>query len=213
MFKTKLAAATVALAAGSCLLPLRAGDGPTSGPAQRAPRSRPARSRHRFTRTRLTPERVAEITAFAREHMPFLYERIRQYQKERPEQAPRALRWAGWVMHQVLRYPPEGRPAAIGRYRVLYEIRQTVREIGRTENAREKAQLEERLERLLGEQFDYDQTLKEYEVKRLAKRLAELKAEIQQRRRNRRQVIAEAFRRLLRPPGATRPARSERSGG
>ncbi len=213
MFKMRLAAATLALAAGSCLLPLRAGDAPTSRPAPRSRRSRPARSRHRFARARLSPERVAEITAFARKHLPFLYERIRRYQKERPEQAPRVVRWGGWVMQQVLRYPPEVRPAAIGRYRVLYEIRQTVREIGRTENAREKAQLEERLKRLLGEQFDYDQTLKEYAVKRLARRLADLKAEIEQRRRNRRQVIAEAFRRLLRPPGATRPARSERSGG
>jgi hypothetical protein len=60
------------------------------------------------------------------------------------------------------------------------------------------------LTKLVGERFDYDQIVKEYDVKRLEKQLADLKAEIAERGRNRARTITVLVEQLLNPPTADR---------
>ena len=69
-------------------------------------------------------------------------------------------------------------------------------------------ELKKQLLDLLGKQFDNDQTVKEYKVKRLARELAELKAEIEQRKKDREKIISKRLELLMKPmPAAGRKFR------
>ena len=77
-----------------------------------------------------------------------------------------------------------------------------------SESPAEKAEVTERLRKLLGEHFDRDQVVKEYRVKHLARQLAELKARLAERRKGRAALIEKRLTDLLKPPPASRPATS-----
>jgi hypothetical protein len=143
--------------------------------------------------------------AFAKEYMPELYAQLETLQKDDPRQARRLLGRLHWVLLRVQRYPAgEVRRAAIARRRLSVEIYKTRRAFGEATDKAQKAKLREQLTELVGERFDYDQIVKEYDVKRLEKQLADLKAEIAERRRNRAKTIAAIMERLLSPPTASR---------
>ena len=182
---------------------------PATGPAA----SRPARPRRRPRGGRaLTDQQRAEIMAFAKEDMPELYAQLETLQKEDPRQARRLLGRLRWVWIRVQRYPPgEVRKAAVARRRLSVEIYKARKAYGEATDKAQKAKLREQLTELVGERFDYDQIVKEYDVKRLEKQLADLKAEIAERRRNRAKTIAAIMERLLTPRTASRsPGRPDR---
>ena len=188
--------------------PAKAGEAATKKPSATAPAaSRPVRPRWRprAGRAPLTDEQKAEIMAFAKEYMPELYAQLEKLQKDDPRRARRLLwqlRGAWW---QAQRYPAgEVRKAAVARRRLNVEIYKTRKAYGEATDKAHKAKLREQLTRLVGERFDNDQIVKEYDVKRLEKQLADLKAEIAERRRSRAKIIADTMERLLRPLTAGR---------
>ena len=186
------AAVTGTLASGSTTAP--------AGPAASPPgRSAPLR---------ISPEHMRELTAFLAEYLPDSYERIQQLQKDNPRQARRHWHRVYRLWWRVRHYPADVRKAAVACYRLNRSIYQTVREIRQAEDPAEKARLTRGLRKLLGEHFDRDQVVKEHRVKFLARQLVELRAKVEQRRKNRPALIQERLTTLLRPPPATRPATS-----
>lgn len=195
--------------------PAKGGEAAVKKPPATVPAaSRPARPhrRPRGVRAELTDEQKAEIMAFAEECMPELYAQLQKLQKDDPRQARRLLGRLQWVWRRVQRYPAgEVRKAAVARRRLSVEIYKVRRAYGEATDKAQKAKLREQLTKLVGERFDYDQIVKEYDVKRLEKQLADLKAEIAERRRNRAKTIAAIMVRLLSPPTASRsPGRTDR---
>ena len=182
--------------------------------AKKAPVSQPAttrpvrpRRRFRFGWEALTEKQKAEVMAFAKEDMPELYAQLEKLRKEEPRQARRLLRWVYLVWRRVRRYPAgEVRRAAVARRRLGIEIYKTRKAFLEATDKAQKAKLRTQLAKLVGERFDYDQIVKEYDVKRLEKQLADLKAEIAARRRNRAETIAGILERLLNPPTASTSA-------
>jgi hypothetical protein len=176
-------------------------------PATAAAASRPARPRWRSRAgwAAVTDEQKAEIMAFAKEYMPELHAQLVKLQKDDPRQARRLLGQLDRVRRRVQRYPAgEVRKAAIARRRLGVEIYKVRKAYGETADKAQKAKLREQLTKLVGERFDYDQIVKEYDVKRLEKQLADLKAEIAERRRNRSEAVAALVEQLLSPPTASR---------
>lgn len=188
--------------------PVKGGEAAAKNPLATVPAtSRPVRPRRRprGARAALTDEQKAEIMAFAKEDMPELYAQLVKLQKDDPRQARRLLGRLQRVWRWIQRYPAgEVRKAAVARHLLGVEIYKVRRAHGEATDKAQKAKLREQLTKLVGERFDYDQIVKEYDVKRLEKQLADLKAEIAERRRNRAKTIAALVERLLRPPTASR---------
>ncbi len=179
---------------------------PATSPANlRRPHMHNAGGRPRtFGADRFTEDKVKEVLAFAKKHLPEEYKRFETLRKENPRQARRAIRRLWWLYKRVRHLPPEIQAAAVAKHRLNVAIFQTRRDFLRTEDASRKAELTKKLQTLLGKQFDNDQIVKEYRIKVLAQQLAELKAEVGRRKKDRSKIIAERLKRLLSSAPATR---------
>jgi len=200
--------ATAVLAAAAMVGTTLAQDGSAGGDRRTTSRaaSRPARRWPPRYRRALSPEQEAEMMAFTKKYMPELHKRFQQLAKEDPRQAARVRQQMYWLWRRVRRYPAgQIRDAAVARQRVNVEVYKAVRAYRQTTDAGEKAKLRKEVTGLLGRRFDYDQVVKEYDIKLLEKQLAELKAEVQRRRKSRGKVIADAVTRLLTPSTTSQP--------
>ncbi len=161
-----------------------------------------------FEEDRFTKEKVKEVLAFAKKHFPDEHERIQSLRKENPRQARRALRRMWWLYKRVRHLPEEIQAAAVAKHRLNIAIFRMHRQIIQATDQGEKAKLKKKLRDLLGKQFDNDQAVKEYKVKRLAQELAKLKAEIEQRKKDRKKIISKRLEMLMKPrPAAGREFR------
>ncbi|MCK4625264.1 MAG: hypothetical protein KAV00_08145 [Phycisphaerae bacterium] len=221
MINKRLAALITAIVAAAVIVPtcLRAGNEPASDTSTRsvADERRPPRG-HRmregkgrprlFGEDRFTEDKVKEVMAFAKKHFPEEYERLEALRKENPRQFRRAIRRMWWLYKRVRHLPEEIQAAAVAKHRLNIAIFRMHRQILQTNNQAEKAKLKKQLLDLLGKQFDNDQVVKEYKVKRLARELAELKAEIEQRKKDRKKIISKRLELLMKPmPAAGRKFR------
>lgn len=182
---------------------------PGGRPAASRPTQRPPRSRRRLTtrRAAMMAEQKEELKEFAEKHMPELWKQYQQLQEEDPPGGRRLLQGVYWLWRRVRRYPVgEIREAAIARHRLGVEIYKTVRAYRQSEDQAEKTRLRKELAALVGQRFDYDLIVKEYDVKRLEKQLADLKAEIGQDKRERKEHIEASVNRMLKPRPSSRPA-------
>lgn len=163
---------------------------------------------------RLTAKQVGELTDFARKYLPEEYQEIELLRQENPNRARVMLYRLWWLYRRVKRYPPEIRKAAVERHRLNIAILTTRRDILKCTDKNRRAKLVAELRKLLNKQFDFDQTVKEWRVKQLAKQITELKAQIERREKERDKIIAERLKRLLQPVPAwhstTRPTGSTR---
>ena len=230
MINKQLAVLTSTIVVAAVIIPayLRAGNEPASetntrtAAGDRKPphrlRAREGKGRSRiFEADRFTEFTEDKVMAFAKKHFPEEYERLEALRKENPRQFRRAIRRLWWLYKRVRHLPEEIQAAAVAKHRLNVAIFQTRREFLQAEEADKKAELTKKLSSLLEKQFDNDQTVKEYQIKRLAQQLAELKAQVEQRRKDRKKIIADRLKRLLRPappalratdtPRATRPTR------
>lgn len=156
-------------------------------------------------RSVISPERQAELKRFL-ERTPELHAQLERLQKEDPDKARRLLARAYRLWRRVRAYPPEVRDAALARQRLNVAVAETLEKIRKSKDATQRAGFLQTLRKLLGRQFDYEQIVQEYRVKRLSRQLAELRTEVERRRRSRDKIIAEWLGRLSRAPLATQPA-------
>ncbi len=216
MINKRLAALIAAIAAAAVIVPtcLRAGDKPASDTSTRSVaderkpprghRMREGKGRPRlFGEDRFTEDKTKEVMAFAKKHFPEEHERLESLRKENPRQFRRAIRRMWWLYKRVRHLPEEIQAAAVAKHRLNIAIFRMHRQILQTNNQDEKAKLKKQLLDLLGKQFDNDQAVKEYKVKRLAQELAKLKAEIEQRKKDRKKIISKRLELLMKPRPAT----------
>jgi hypothetical protein len=177
----------------------QSGDG-SSGPTKKAILTTRTRGGPRvaFHRPAMTAEQKEEFRQFAEEHVPELYEQYQELEKDDPRQAGRLFQRIFMIWRRMQMYPAGPvRNAAMARQRLAVEIYKNVRAYREAEDPAARSELRTRLSELLGQRFDHDQVLKEYDVERLRKQLADLKAEIEQRRRQRAETIEDMLRHLL----------------
>lgn len=154
-----------------------------------------------------TAQQTKVVLAFAREHLPEQYERLRRLLDEDSARAGPMIHRLYRLYVSVRRFPPEVRKAAVGRYQANAAIYWTLRALRRSTDPAERKTLTDRLRKLITQQFDHEQTVQEHQLERFAQRAAELKAEIERLRSDREKVIARRIERLLAPPPTSRPAR------
>lgn len=165
-----------------------------------------------FAEDRFTEDKVKDVMAFAKKHFPEEYERLVALRKENPRQFRRAIRRMWWLYRRVRHLPEDIQAAAVAKHRLNVAIFHTRRELLQSEDSAEKAKLTKKLSSLLEEQFDNDQIVKEYMIKRIEQQLADLKAEVEQRKKDRKKIILKRLERLLRPgPPALRATDTPRT--
>lgn len=219
MINKRLAVLITTIAAAAVIVPsyLRAGNKPASDTSTRAAaderkpprghRMREGRGRTRLFEDRFTKDKVKEVMAFAKKHFPDEHKRLESLRKENPHQFRRAIRRIWWLYKRVRHLPEEIQVAAVSKHRLNIAIFRMHRQIVQTDNQAEKTKLKKQLLDLLGKQFDNDQAVKEYKVKRLAQELAKLKAEIAQRKKDRKKIISKRLEMLMKPMPAAEEIR------
>lgn len=163
-----------------------------------------------FDEERFTADKTDEVLEFVKKHFPEEHKRLEAIRSEDPARARQLLRRLWWIYQRVRHLPPEIQAAAVAEHRLNVAIFRVRRELLQTEDAAKKAELTQKLRDLIGEQFDNNQTVKEYKIKLLDEQLAKLKAEIEQRKTDRQKIIAERLERLLSAAPATRPSHHRR---
>ena len=198
MSRIQLALLSVSVVLAGALLSARGGD--TQPAVRPAAAARPVASRPTASpaaRAGLSDEHAREAMAFAKQYAPQMYEHLQRLEKENPARfqvmSRRVYQWS----REVQQYPEELRPKVIGKYRANLDIYRAVADYRAGTDPAEKARLENRVKELLAERFDNDQAVKEYDLQRLAKQLEALKAEIENRRQRRADIIQDSFRQLL----------------
>lgn len=181
---------------------------PSRAEAQRqTTRSGPASRSHRpmGSGTALPPEQLDEMMAFLKEHMPELHQRLDRLRSESRPASQRLIGSTWQLYNRVRNYPPEIQTAAISRHQLNVSIFQAVADYQQAPPA-EKETRRTRIRELLAKQFEHDQVVKEYEVKRLTQQLANLRAELEERSKSRDRIIQERLDSVLQGPARTRPA-------
>ncbi len=163
-------------------------------------------------RRQLSAEETEEIMAFIKEYAPRAYEPLKQLLETNPRRAQPLLRRMYRLYLRVQAYPPTVRAAAVNSHMLNLPIFKALGDLRRAKDPQEKKRLGDHLRELVAQRFDHDQVVREYEVERLEKRLADFKAEVERRRKNRQRIIDKIIREMLESPAPAAPARRRRPG-
>jgi len=143
--------------------------------------------------------------------MPDAAKRLEELLKDDPRRAGPLLHHVRRLYDWLSQYPEDVRVAAIRSQRIWVELFKLRAEHRRADGEAEKARLVGSMRELLTEGFDCDCILHEYEIKRVAKHLEELKAGIERRRKNRHKVIEEKLTQLLAARAGPAPRTSDQA--
>jgi hypothetical protein len=136
--------------------------------------------------------------------------RLEELLESDPRRALPLLHHVRRLYQRMSRYPDDVREAAMKSWRLRLELFRLRGDHGRAGDEAEKARLVKSMRALLGRQFDYDQVVREYDIKRVGKDIKELRAEVQRRRKDRKKIVEEKLEKLLKRrdrqvPGAKPP--------
>lgn len=149
---------------------------------------------------RLTPEQEEETLAYVEKVQPDRVENLRRLKNRNPDNYWRFLSRAFREM-RYLEDLKESDPERFERVSAERAIDRQVRDLARqykneTDSA-EKSSIEAEIKTLLDQQFEYRQTHRNEEIDRLEKKLAELKANNQERIDNKDEIIKRRLEELL----------------
>lgn len=192
-----------------------------AGPGEPArSKDRPAPPRRYGYMARLTEQQETELLAVLKDNLPEDYERLMKLK----ESNPRAYRWAlaaAWRRYlSVKSYPPEIQQAIRTQQTARLKSWKLSRRYRDAKDESDKQALRSELLKVMGQEFDAEQKVREYRLAQLAERIKQLRADLKERSERRDEVIGENLKRLLeredfaplrRPRrmrgGPTRPAR------
>lgn len=145
----------------------------------------------------LTPEEERETLAYAKDNRPEYYEWLSQYRESDPRRYQYLARALWNVIDKGKQLPPEVRQAQ----EKLYEASQVklwrlAREILKTTDPAAKARLEGDLQTLMTKRFDAEQVIRNDRLKQLADEIKRLRAELEDRAKNRETIIRERVERM-----------------
>ena len=138
--------------------------------------------------------------AFAKENAAELYERALALQKQDPQRAAVLMDDLYRLYRHAQEYPPEVRRPVLEKQRLNVAIYRELREFRQADSDKRREEAKTQIQQLLGAQFDAEQAIRDYDVKRLAKQLEELKAQLDQHKQNRAGIISDRLNRLLKSP-------------
>lgn len=184
----RLLVLAAAVAGSACVL--ATGEEPVRQPRASAPRP------HR--EDALAAEQQAEVLAFAKENAPDLYERLQALQQD-PQRAALLMGELYRLYRHAQDYPPDVRRSFLEKQRLNVVIFRKLREYRQADD-KKREDIKNQIQQMLGTQFDDEQTLREYDVKRLTRQLEDLKALLEQQKQNRDGIIADRFNRLVKAP-------------
>ena len=164
-----------------------------------SPTSRRAHPRGRGRDRRLTAGQLERMMAFTKAHAPKIHKHL---VKLRQSDTPRA-RSLLYMVHGLIRpirsMPPRVRRAAIAVHEANVGLLRPARQARKSKDPAERKRLAASMRVVLVEQFKDRQIVREYDVKRLRKELADLRADVQKRSDDREKIIAERLARLTSP--------------
>jgi len=145
----------------------------------------------------LTEKQEAELLAAIKKRRPEYYEELMRLKEETPQR----YRWAiarVWRLHQRWQYlPQEAREAAATHHDLRVKAAQMIYQWQQAKDPEKKARLKKELHNVLAEQFDAQQTLREYQLVEFEKRIKHIRQELQARAKDRDKIIAERLEELL----------------
>jgi len=171
-----------------------------AGPAGRAAAGKATR------RPKIHPDQLEKLKTFLGKYLPEWYERIGRLEAKDPRLARRQWYRAYWFWVRVSGYPPKVLEAAVAHRQLARSILEKVSQVRQAADPDEKAKLTAQLRELLGEDFNCRQIVQEHHVEELCGQLAELRASVARRRRNRAETLEARLARLLGPPASSRPS-------
>jgi hypothetical protein len=163
----------------------------------RQPRGQASRPHREET---LTAEQQTEVMAFAKENAPELYERVAALQKQDPQRAALLMDELYRLYNHAKDYPPEVRRPILEKQRLNVAIYRQLRQYRQADSDKQREDAKNQIQQLLGAQFDADQVIRDYDIKRLARQLDDLKAQLEQHKQNRAGIIGDRLNRLLKGP-------------
>lgn len=173
-------------------------------PSGRADRDRQDRPRRDPQRNNLSDEQETELLTFLRKHRPEVASQIEELKDTNPRRYRAAMGLAWWHYRHLRSMPEEIQDAYIEEGKAKIQIYRLAMAYRQAEESEKKQALQEQLAKAVGTQFDLEQKVREYRLKRLEEHLNRLKEELQARRENRKTLIQERIERIL-TEGPPRP--------
>jgi gas vesicle protein len=193
--KAKLAL-TVVLVAGAAAVLIAQPAGPEARDANsRSPKAVRAEANRPIPL--VTDQQEADLLRALEEKRPEEAKALKKLKEESPREYRIQLAEAYKNYQFVKDMPPEIQRAHETQVRVRVEAWRTSREYLAAVDPALKDRLHSRLQELLGQEFDADQTIRDYRLNQLEEQLKQLRAELKERADRRSQVIGQSLQELL----------------
>ena len=163
---------------------------PSSGGRRGGPGSR------RFGKP-LTKEQEQEVLDFLKKERPDFYKKAIEEREKDPKRYQRTIRSMWHFMSRVKNLPKDLRDAYHTSQRSFVEMWRLAKELKDTQDAARKKVLDEKLRSLAEEHFDASQIIREHRLTQLADEIKRLKADLQQRAKDRKAVVRETIERMM----------------
>jgi hypothetical protein len=172
------------------------------GPGPRAGAQRPGASGRRAL-PELTDEQERELLEWLKENRPEHYRRLEEAKTRRPEnrRAALAMMWQWYADWK--RMPPEVREQAGVVQRSRLQIWRLVRAINRATDRHEAQRLTGELRETVARLVEAEQKVQAYELEQMEKRLAQLRARLEEARKNREKIVEQRVEEAIERAGSS----------
>ena len=144
-----------------------------------------------------------DVLEFLQKHMTYYYDRLNQLKQSDETSYHRWLEYLEGKVRQLRAMPEAIRDAQIRNANVRVDILRTARGYHEAKTDDERNALKESLQKFLSEKFDIEQKVGEYRLRQLDEKLRQRNAKLQERAKDRENILAEELRCWLQPPAET----------
>jgi len=145
----------------------------------------------------LTKEQEQEVLDFLKKERPDFYKKAIEEREKDPRRFQRTIRSMWHFMSRVMELPEELRTAYRRAQRSYVDMWRLAKEIRETSDTARKKTLETKIHSLAEEHFDASQIIREHRLTQLAEEIKRLKAELQQRVKDREALVQESVERMM----------------
>jgi DNA repair exonuclease SbcCD ATPase subunit len=178
--------------------------------SKRADKAKSAPRRQREGRDGMGEKEIEEVMAFLKNNLPELHERMERLRETNKRRFHMMMRRMWPRMRDLMNLPQEVRQAHIRDSQLKIKVFRAARNLQEADTTEQKNKYRKQLQKLLAEQFDVEQKVRQYRLKQLEEQLDHLKKNLEQREKDRDKIIADRLKRLAnrrRPVGDTRKRR------
>jgi len=165
-----------------------------------APRSSRGSKGESPRRSRITPEQEQELLASIKDTRPELYEQAVELKKADPEKYRRMLYMLQWSQRRLRALPEDVRRRVQAEMDARLKVSRLLRDIRATEDEPKRKPLIKKLQQAVAVHFDAEQKGREGRLTMLEEQIKRLRAEMQQRAKDRDQIIKDRVEHYLKNP-------------